>query len=72
MASPSFWDKPDAAQTENRYEEVHPEVVDALDAHLEAWRDFATGRAVEDGGEAQISKEECERLRVLGYVDSCE
>jgi len=62
----------DRAQTENRYEVVAPLVVDGLDATIEAWRLFAEGAAVEGGGDAQISPEECERLRVLGYVDSCE
>jgi len=62
----------DGAQTVNRHDDVPPEVVDALDAHMEAWRAYATGRAVQGGGDAQLSKEECERLRVLGYVDSCD
>jgi len=61
----------DRAQTENRYEKVAPQVIDALDASIEGWKRFAEGAAVE-GGEAKISREECEKLRVLGYVESCE
>jgi len=62
----------DPAQTENRRDEAPPAVIEDLEAHLEAWRAYATGRAVEGTGEAELSKEECEQLRALGYVDSCE
>ena len=62
----------DRAQTRNQVDEVAPLVVDALDASIEGWKLFAEGSAVEGGGDAEISPEECERLRVLGYVDSCD
>jgi len=62
----------DPAQTENRRDEAPPALIEDLEAHLEAWQAYAAGRAVEGAGEAELSKEECERLRVLGYVDSCD
>ncbi|MBW2444554.1 MAG: sulfatase-like hydrolase/transferase [Deltaproteobacteria bacterium] len=62
----------DRAQASNQYDEVAPLVIDALDASIEGWKLFAEGVAVEGGGDADISREECEKLRVLGYVESCE
>ena len=61
----------DRRQTENRYDQAAPVVIDALDASIAGWKHFAEGAAME-GGEAQISHEECEKLRVLGYVERCE
>lgn len=61
----------DRAQRENRYDQVAPVVIDGLDASLEGWRLFAEGHAVAGGADADISPEECERLRVLGYVEDC-
>jgi arylsulfatase A-like enzyme/uncharacterized membrane protein YbhN (UPF0104 family) len=61
----------DHGQTENRYDTAAPVVIDALDAAAEGWKHFASGAAV-TGGEAEISHEECEKLRVLGYVESCD
>ena len=61
----------DRSQTSNQYDQVAPLVIDALDASVEGWKLFAEGAAIE-GGDAEISREECEKLRVLGYVESCE
>jgi arylsulfatase A-like enzyme/uncharacterized membrane protein YbhN (UPF0104 family) len=64
--------KTDRAQRHDRYDAAAPLVVDGLDAAMQGWQRFAEGRAVEGGGDADISPEECERLRVLGYVEDCD
>jgi arylsulfatase A-like enzyme len=51
--------------------ESHAAVADGLRGHGEAQRQLAASRAVEGGGAAELSHEECERLRVLGYVQDC-
>ena len=48
------------------------ERVAELRRHAQAQRQLAASRAVEGGEQAKLSKEECERLRVLGYVQSCD
>jgi arylsulfatase A-like enzyme/uncharacterized membrane protein YbhN (UPF0104 family) len=50
----------------------HAAVADELRQHGEAQRQLAASRAVEGGGAADIDREECERLRVLGYVEKCD
>ena len=62
----------DRAQTENQINTAAPQVADALDASAQGWKLFADGVAVEGGSDAEISAEECEQLRVLGYVESCD
>ncbi len=43
-----------------------------LEQHAELHRRGAEGEAVAEGEEAEMSYEECEQLRMLGYVDDCE
>ena len=40
--------------------------------HAEAQRQLAASQAVEGGAQAKLTKEECEKLRVLGYVQDCD
>ena len=40
--------------------------------HAEAQRQLAASQAVEGGEQAKLTKEECEKLRVLGYVQDCD
>ena len=61
----------DRTEMDNEYDRAAPQVIDGLDAALQGWKHFAEGAAVEGAADADISPEECERLRVLGYVDSC-
>ena len=46
----------------------HPEVVDELLPALERWFARATAAKVEADSESEMSAEELERLRALGYV----
>src|SRR5690606_28507844 len=52
--------------------DAHAAVADELRRHGAAQRQFAASRAVAGGAAANIDREECERLRVLGYVERCE
>jgi arylsulfatase A-like enzyme len=52
--------------------ERHPEVAQRLLEQVEAERRFAERLAVESEETARLSREECEKLRVLGYVSDCE
>jgi arylsulfatase A-like enzyme len=52
--------------------EEHSAVAADLRQHGEAQRQLAASRAVEGGEQAQLDREECERLRVLGYVKDCD
>jgi len=49
-----------------------PEVADDMRRHAEAQRQVAASQAVESGEQAKLTKEECEKLRVLGYVENCD
>lgn len=40
--------------------------------HAEAQRQLAASQAVESGAQVKLTKEECEKLRVLGYVQDCD
>ncbi len=40
--------------------------------HAEAQRQLAASQAVEGGEQVKLTKEECEKLRVLGYVQDCD
>jgi arylsulfatase A-like enzyme len=40
--------------------------------HAEAQRQLAASQAVEGGEQAKLTREECEKLRVLGYVQDCD
>ena len=44
----------------------------SLEEHADLHLRGAQGEAVSGGGEAEMSYEECEQLRMLGYVDDCE
>jgi arylsulfatase A-like enzyme/uncharacterized membrane protein YbhN (UPF0104 family) len=50
----------------------HSGEADDLEEHAELHRRGAEGEAVAEGEEAEMSYEECEQLRMLGYVDDCE
>jgi arylsulfatase A-like enzyme len=50
----------------------HSGEADDLEEHAELHRRGAEGQAVAEGEEAEMSYEECEQLRMLGYVDDCE
>ncbi|RIL05821.1 MAG: hypothetical protein DCC71_09075 [Proteobacteria bacterium] len=50
---------------------ARPEKTAELRIHAEAQRQVAASQAVEGGAQAKLSKEECEKLRVLGYVQDC-
>ncbi|HEY8492547.1 MAG TPA: sulfatase, partial [Myxococcota bacterium] len=52
--------------------DAHAAVADELRRHGAAHRQLAASRAVAGGAAADIDREECERLRVLGYVERCE
>jgi hypothetical protein len=43
-----------------------------LEQHADLHLRGAEGEAVSAGSEAEMSYEECEQLRMLGYVDDCE
>jgi arylsulfatase len=48
----------------------HPEVVERLAAKIESWQEEATAARVEPDGEtAEVSEEELEKLRALGYAN---
>ena len=51
--------------------ERHAGTAETLADHADRQRRAAEGEAVEDAGEAEMSVEECEQLRMLGYVDDC-
>jgi arylsulfatase A-like enzyme/uncharacterized membrane protein YbhN (UPF0104 family) len=51
--------------------ERHSDVANLLREHGQAQRRLASQRAVHGTEQAAMSHEECERLRVLGYVQSC-
>lgn len=47
----------------------HPEIVKRLAAKLEAWHEKAlAARVTPEAGTAELSPEERERLRALGYL----
>jgi arylsulfatase A-like enzyme len=49
--------------------EDHPEVVERLAAELDSWqREAQSARVEPDGGSTEMSDEEMEKLRALGYV----
>jgi arylsulfatase A-like enzyme/uncharacterized membrane protein YbhN (UPF0104 family) len=50
----------------------HAERVTELRAEADAQERFAESRAVATGETAVLTREECEKLRVLGYVQDCE
>ena len=50
---------------------VHAQDAEALERFAELQRSAAEGEAVAESGEAKMSHEECEQLRMLGYVDDC-
>jgi arylsulfatase A-like enzyme len=50
---------------------AHAGETEALERHADLQRRAAEGEAVAESGEAEMSYEECEQLRMLGYVDDC-
>jgi len=50
---------------------AHAAAADALAEHADLQRRAAEGEAVGDAGEAEMSFEECEQLRMLGYIEDC-
>jgi len=51
---------------------AEPGRVAEMRQHAEAQRQIAASQAVESGEQAKLTKEECEKLRVLGYVQDCD
>jgi arylsulfatase A-like enzyme/uncharacterized membrane protein YbhN (UPF0104 family) len=49
-----------------------PQVAADLRGHADAQQKLAASRAVKGGETAQLDKAECEKLRVLGYVQDCD
>jgi len=47
------------------------ELEESLERHAQAQRRLAEGAAVAGGGEVKMTREECEQLRQLGYVQDC-
>lgn len=58
----------DPRETENLYDR-EPTVVAELDATADRIRRYALGEAVAGHETAELSREECERLAMLGYAD---
>jgi arylsulfatase A-like enzyme/uncharacterized membrane protein YbhN (UPF0104 family) len=52
--------------------EQNAKVTVEMRQHAEAQRQLAASQAVEGGEQAKLTKEECEKLRVLGYVQDCD
>jgi arylsulfatase A-like enzyme/uncharacterized membrane protein YbhN (UPF0104 family) len=52
--------------------EAKPEITAEMRKHAEAQRQIAASQAVQQGEQAKLTKEECEKLRVLGYVENCD
>ena len=52
--------------------EQNAAVTAAMRQHAEAQRQLAASQAVEGGEQAKLTREECEKLRVLGYVQDCD
>ncbi len=61
----------DPGETRN-LDGTHGDVAARLREEAAAQRRFAESRAVGAGETAQLSREECEKLRVLGYVQECD
>ena len=61
----------DPKETQNVVEQ-NATVAAQMRQHAEAQRQLAASQAVEGGAQAKLSKEECEKLRVLGYVQDCD
>lgn len=49
-----------------------PDVTAEMQRHAEAQGQLAASQAVEQGEQAKLTREECEKLRVLGYVQDCD
>ena len=61
----------DPGETRNLHGVISAEQEQQLERHAELQRSFAEGKAVADGKDVEMSREECEQLRLLGYVEDC-
>jgi arylsulfatase A-like enzyme len=61
----------DPKETQNVAPQNAP-VTAEMRQHAEAQRQLAASQAVEGGEQAKLTREECEKLRVLGYVQDCD
>jgi uncharacterized protein (TIRG00374 family) len=52
--------------------DTEPAVTAEMREHADAQGQLAASQAVEQGEQAKLTREECERLRVLGYVEDCD
>jgi arylsulfatase A-like enzyme len=50
----------------------NPTVTAEMRKHAEAQRQIAASHAVQGGEQAKLTREECEKLHVLGYVQDCD
>ena len=54
----------------NNVADQHPEIVERLKGELESWREMvAAGKLPEAGTSGELSPEELQRLRSLGYIN---
>ena len=61
----------DRAEKEN-VAAAKPDVTAEMRQHADAQGQLAASQAVQQGEQAKLTKEECEKLRVLGYVEDCD
>jgi arylsulfatase A-like enzyme/uncharacterized membrane protein YbhN (UPF0104 family) len=57
---------------EHNVVDQHPDVVASLRHQGEAEHQLAASQSVEGGAQAKLTREECEKLHVLGYVQDCD
>ena len=62
----------DPLELDNLVGKGHDDVEAQLADHAELQRSAALGEAVTAGEDAEMDRAQCEQLRLLGYVDSCE
>jgi arylsulfatase A-like enzyme len=61
----------DPGETRNLHGVIPAEREKQLERHAELQRSFAEGEAVAAGKDVEMSRAECEQLRLLGYVEDC-
>ncbi len=61
----------DPGEQENLAGGAYAGLEDSLERDAEAHKSFAEGAAVAGGGDVEMTREECEQLRLLGYVEDC-
>ncbi|MEE8580214.1 MAG: sulfatase-like hydrolase/transferase, partial [Myxococcota bacterium] len=61
----------DPGERRNLVDQIPAVQLAELERHAELQRSFAEGEAVAAGQDVEMSRKECEQLRVLGYVQDC-